>query len=65
MTQEVFPEIRAAAQALEQRIALTEAEITEMKETITGKKQLVKAWRKAIIAVSPKPASQKTKTAAQ
>ena len=64
MTQEVFPEIQAATQALEQRISATEAEITQMKESIAGKKQLVRAWRKAISAVSPKPANQK-KAAAQ
>ena len=63
MTQEVFPEIQAATQALEQRISATEAEITQMKESIAGKKQLVRAWRKAISAVSPKPANQKKKTA--
>ena len=59
MTQETFPEIQAATQALEQRISATEAEITQMKESIAGKNQLVRAWRKAISAVSPKPANQK------
>lgn len=65
MTQEVFPEIQAATQALEKQIALTETEIDHMKETIAGKKQLVKGWRKAISAVSPKPATQKKKAAVQ
>ena len=60
MTQEVFPEIHAATQALEQRIALTESEIGKMQEAITEKKRLIKGWRKAINAVSPKPASQKS-----
>ena len=64
MTQEVFPEIQAATQALEKQITITEAEITEMKEGIAGKKQLVRAWRKAISAVTPKPAGQKEKAAA-
>jgi hypothetical protein len=64
MTQEVFPEIQAATQALEKQIALTEAEIDQMKETINGKKQLVRGWRKAIRAVSPKPIGQKKKAAA-
>ncbi len=44
MTQEVFPEIQAAKQALENQIALTQAEIDQMKETIASKKQLVKGW---------------------
>jgi len=35
-----------------------------MKETIASKKQLVKGWRKAISAVSPKPARQKAKALA-
>ena len=65
MTQEVFPEIQAATQALENQIAATEAEITEMKQTIDGKKQLVKAWRKAVSAVNPRPTAQKKKAAAQ
>ena len=65
MTQEVFPEIQAATQALENQIALTEREIDQMKEALTGKKQLVRGWRKAISAVSPKPSGQKRKTAAQ
>lgn len=61
MTQEVFPEIQAATQALEKQIALTQTEIDQMKETIASKKQLVKGWRKAISAVNPKPVGQKKK----
>ena len=37
MTQEIFPEIQAATQALEKQMALTETEIDQMKETIAGK----------------------------
>jgi hypothetical protein len=59
MTQEVFPEIHAATQALEQRISLTESEIGQMKEAITEKKRLIKGWKKAIAAVIPKPPGQK------
>lgn len=59
MTQEIFPEIQAATAALEKQIALTESEIDQMKSTITDKKQLVRGWRKAIAAVSPKEVSQK------
>jgi hypothetical protein len=65
MTQEVFPEIQAATQALEKQIALTETEIDQMKQTVAAKKQLVRGWRKAIAAVSPKTAGQKKKAAAQ
>ena len=54
MTQETFPEIQAATAALEN---------ARMKETMAGKKRLVRGWRKAISAVSPKPAGQKKKTA--
>ena len=64
MTQELFPEIQAAAAALQKQITITEAEIGQMKETITEKKRLIKGWRKAIAAVSPKPAGQKSKAAA-
>jgi hypothetical protein len=64
MTQEIFPEIQAATAALEKQITITEAEITQMKETMAGKKRLVRGWRKAISAVSPKPAGQKKKASA-
>lgn len=59
MTQEVFPEVQAATQALEKQIAVTEAEINQMKATIATKKDLVRGWRKAIVAVNPKQAAQK------
>ena len=65
MTQEIFPEIQAATQALEKQIALTETEIDQIKQTMASKKQLVKGWRKAIAAVTPKPAGQKKKAAGQ
>lgn len=61
MTQEVFPEIKAAADALESRIALTEAEIAEMKESIAAKKQLLRSWRKALAAFTPKQIPKKKK----
>jgi hypothetical protein len=38
MTQTTFPEIQAAAEALESRLALTESEIAQMKESIKAKK---------------------------
>lgn len=59
MTQEVFPEIQAAAEALEKRINLTEAEIAEMKDAIKAKKANVRAWRKAVAAFSPRFAKKK------
>ena len=65
MTQEVFPEIQAATQALEKQIAVTEAEINQMKATIGTKQDLVRGRRKAIAAVSPKQRSQKGKAAGQ
>ena len=48
MTQTTFPEIQAAAEALQSRIELTETEIAEMKESIKAKKELVRSWRKAL-----------------
>jgi hypothetical protein len=59
MTQTTFPEIQAAAEALESRIALTEAEIAQMKESMKAKKDLVRSWRKALGAVAPGRASKK------
>lgn len=59
MTQDVFPEINAATEALEKRISLTEAEIAEMNEAITAKKKLIKGWRKAVNAVRPATANKK------
>ena len=53
MTQPLFPEVQAATAAMQQRIALTEAEISQMKESITEKKKLVKGLKKAIAAVTP------------
>ena len=64
MTQEVFPEIQAATEALEKQIALTESEVAELKETIVEKKKLVRAWKKAMIAVSPQSSVSKKKAAA-
>jgi hypothetical protein len=63
MNQTTFPEIQAATQALESRIALTEAEINQMKESIKAKKELVQSWRKALGAFAPK--GDATKKAAQ
>ena len=42
MTQETFPEIQAATQALEKQITLTETEIDQLKEAIARLKQLVR-----------------------
>ena len=62
MTQTTFPEIQAAAEALEARIALTETEIYQLKESIKAKKALVRSWRKAVAAISTRPATSKKKT---
>jgi len=64
MTQEVFPGIQAATQALEKQITVTEAEINPMKATIVTKKDLVRGWRKAIAAVTPKQEGKKKVAAA-
>ena len=64
MTQETFPEIKAATEALEARVALTEAEIVQMKDEIKAKKALVKSWRKALAAFHPRPPAQRKKAAA-
>jgi len=64
MTQEVFPEVQAAAEALQARIALTETEIAEMKESVKAKKELVRSWRKALGAFSPKRTAPKKRLAA-
>ena len=64
MTQEFFPEVKAAIDALQERITLTEAEIAQMKESIASKKQQLKAWRKAVAAVVPQQATRKKKAIA-
>jgi hypothetical protein len=64
MTQTTFPEIQAATEALEKRVALTEAEITQTKEELKAKKALVKSWRKALAAFTPRPAGAKKKPTA-
>ena len=64
MNQELFPEIQAAKEAMEKRIALTEAEIAQLKEDVKAKKQLVRAWRKAVSAVAPKEGASRKKKAA-
>ena len=46
MTQEIFPEIQAAAEALKTRIALTETEVAQMKDGIKAKRELLRSWRK-------------------
>jgi len=59
MTQDLFPEIQAAVKALENQITVTESEIVKMKESISEKRRLVRAWPKAVAAVNPKGASRK------
>jgi hypothetical protein len=64
MQQEMFPEVKAAIDALQERITLTEAEIAQMKESINTKKQQLKAWRKAVAAVVPQQVTRKRKALA-
>jgi hypothetical protein len=59
MTQESFPEIQAAAEALESRLSITQSEIAEMKESIKTKKAFVRTWQKALATISPRPVAQK------
>jgi len=61
--QQVFPEIQAAADALEKRVALTEAEIAQMKEDLKTKKALVKSWRKALAAFTARQGGSKKQSA--
>lgn len=64
MTEEVFPEIQSATQALETRIAITEAEVAEMKDALRTKKELLRSWRKALGTFNPKLAAKKKKSTA-
>ena len=41
MTQEIFPEIKAATEALQTRIAITESEMAQLEETVAAKKTTV------------------------
>ncbi len=59
MNQELFPESQVATEALESRIAITEAEVAEMKEGIAGKRELLRSWRKALSTFNPKRAAPK------
>lgn len=64
MTQEVFPEIQAATEALKNRIALTETEVAQMKDGIKAKRALLRNWRKALAAFSPKRQTLKKRSVA-
>ena len=59
MSQDLFPEIQVATEALESRIAITEAEVAEMKESIAGKRELLRSWRKALSTFNPKRVASK------
>ena len=50
MTQTAFPEIQVATEALQSRVAITESEMAEMKQSIAVKRQLVRSLRKALAA---------------
>lgn len=63
MTQEILPDIQTATQALESGIALTETEITHMKESIKAKRALLRSCRKALSAFSSRKAHAKKKRA--
>jgi hypothetical protein len=59
MTQDIFPEIQVATEALESRIAITETEVSQMKDAIAGKRELLRSWRKALATFNPKRAAAK------
>ena len=63
MPEEVFPEIQRATEALESRIAITEYEVSQMKEAIAAKRLLLRSWRKALAAFNPKRAAAKKRAA--
>ncbi len=56
MAQEIFPEIQAATEALESRIAITDGEVSRLKEEIASKRLLLRTWRKALATFNPKRA---------
>ncbi len=58
-TQEIFPEIQIATEALESRISITQAEVAHMKEEIAAKRELLRCWRKALSTFNPKRAEPK------
>lgn len=59
MTQEVFPEIKTAMEALQTRIAITESEMAQLKESVAAKRQLIRSWRKALVAFAPQTVTKK------
>ena len=59
MTQDVFPEIQAATEALESRIAITDGEVSRLKEEIASKRLLLRTWRKALATFNPRRAVTK------
>jgi hypothetical protein len=52
MTQDTFPEIQVATEALEPRIAITEGEVGQMKQDIAGKRRLLRSLRKALATIN-------------
>jgi len=64
MTQDIFPEIQAATEALESRIAITDGEVSRLKEEIASKRLLLRTWRKALATFNPKRAVAKKRGAA-
>jgi DNA/RNA-binding domain of Phe-tRNA-synthetase-like protein len=64
VTQETFPEIQAATEALKSRILITEAEVAKMKDGIKANRELLRSWRKALAAFNPKKPSAKKRATA-
>lgn len=64
MMQNMLPEIESATEALQRRIVITEAELSEIKQTLSEKKALLRTCRKALATFSPKPIAHRKKATA-
>jgi len=63
MTQDVFPEIQAARESVQARIAITEKEIADMQAAIKEKSGLLRSWRKALGEFAAEPKERRRKAA--
>lgn len=63
MSEELLPELRIASEALESRIAITDSEVAQMKETIAGKRVLLRSLRKALASINPKRTASRKRVA--
>jgi hypothetical protein len=61
MTEEVLPEIRTAATALERSITNAEIDIMQMKMAISAKEKLIFGWRDMIKTLIPNDPPRKNR----